>query len=62
MTERLTFRTGGWRYLVPNSLTAASLTLGSLASFLAITGHAYIGCWLVMMAVWPVRARRRRIQ
>ena len=51
MTEGLTLRHGGWRYLVPNGLTATNLTFGTLSCFYSVYGNAYLAGWFVLLAV-----------
>jgi CDP-diacylglycerol--serine O-phosphatidyltransferase len=51
MTEGLTLRQGGWRYLVPNGLTATNLTFGTLSCFYSIYGDTYLAGWFVLLAV-----------
>jgi len=51
MTEGLTFRQGGWRYLVPNGLTATNLTFGTLSCFYSVYGNAYLAGWFILLAV-----------
>jgi CDP-diacylglycerol--serine O-phosphatidyltransferase len=50
MTEPLTLTRGGWRYLIPNALTATNLMLGTVACFLAVQGDVYLSGWLILLA------------
>ncbi len=51
MAEITSLRQGGWRYLVPNGLTALNLCFGAIACFLAITGSYYSAGWFILLAV-----------
>lgn len=51
MSEGLTLRHGGWRYLVPNGLTATNLTFGTISCFYSVYGNAYLAGWFVLLAV-----------
>ncbi len=51
MGEITSLRQGGWRYLVPNGLTALNLCFGVVAAFLAIGGSYYSAGWFILLAV-----------
>jgi len=51
MAEITSLRQGGWRYLVPNGLTALNLTFGSAACFLSVSGNYYSAGWFILLAV-----------
>lgn len=51
MAEITSLSQGGWRYLVPNGLTALNLTFGAVACFLSITGNFYSAGWFILLAV-----------
>jgi CDP-diacylglycerol--serine O-phosphatidyltransferase len=51
MAEITSLRQGGWRYLVPNGLTALNLCFGAVACFLVVTGSYYGAGWFILLAV-----------
>lgn len=51
MTDGLTFRRGGWRYLVPNALTALNLGFGTMSCFYSVYGNAYLAGWFILLSV-----------
>lgn len=51
MAEITSLRQGGWRYLVPNGLTALNLCFGVIAAFLSIEGSYYSAGWFILLAV-----------
>lgn len=51
MAEITSLRRGGWRYLVPNGLTALNLTFGAIACFLSVGGSYYSAGWFILLAV-----------
>ncbi len=51
MGEITSLRHGGWRYLIPNGLTALNLCFGVIATFLAVGGSFYSGGWFILLAV-----------
>jgi CDP-diacylglycerol---serine O-phosphatidyltransferase len=51
MAEITSLRQGGWRYLLPNGLTALNLGFGAIACFLAISGSYYSAGWFILLAV-----------
>lgn len=51
MVEITSLRQGGWRYLVPNGLTALNLSFGAVACFLAVSGSYYSAGWFILLAV-----------
>jgi len=51
MAEITSLRRGGWRYLVPNGLTALNLTFGTVACFLCVGGSYYSAGWFILLAV-----------
>lgn len=45
-------RVARWRYVIPNAITCASLTVGLVASVSALVGHDFAGAaWLVILSV-----------
>lgn len=51
MSESITLFRGGWRYLVPNGLTATNLTFGTMSCFFSVYGNAYLAGWFILLAV-----------
>lgn len=51
MAEITSLRQGGWRYLVPNGLTALNLSFGAIACFLSVSGSYYSAGWFILLAV-----------
>lgn len=51
MSDGITLFKGGWRYLVPNGLTATNLTFGTMSCFFSVYGNAYLAGWFILLAV-----------
>ena len=51
MSDPITLRSGGWRYLIPNGLTATNLTFGCISCFYSSLGNIYLAGWFVLLAV-----------